>query len=289
MANAGLRVAPDKSSDGAPHHFLITALPVMEADRVRAVFLYLHEFVDHEGRVPYLDEAFAEEPATAIDVAAVAASRPAATRSEPGAAPASGTTPAPGAGPASASDPTPALDPTSGFLLDTLIARQVIRRRNDVSYLTLRAWRKPIRDSQIKALRHLKADPPRAFVSAAAQEVAAAAQAAFGAAAFGSVVPVPCGHSRRDDCFSVRLAQAAADYLGTACIEVFACAPREGTSHPRRSAALPKLRRIAEPVYPVLVVDDVASSGRHIEQVAGDLGVSRQGVFKIAWIGGDGA
>ena len=289
VADAGLKVA-DAGSEVAHHgpgmpdggdeehvltraeherFYVVTALPVAERGAVRAVLFHVREFFDPRIRGSALRRAFASEPEESTEPSRTTSERTVADPSKEG------------------GDEASVLDPTSGFLLDTLVVKKVIRQRNGVSYLTLRSWRKSIRDSQIKALRHLKSDPPAAFVAAAADEIAAAARAAFGAAAFGSVVPVPCGHSQRDDCFSVRLARAVAPRLGTSCAEVFACQARQGSSHPRRNTALPRLRKLSDPAFPVLVVDDVASSGRHIEQVSDALGASQQGIFKIAWIGGD--
>ncbi|MGL4975007.1 MAG: PAS domain S-box protein [Bosea sp. (in: a-proteobacteria)] len=181
------------------------------------------------------------------------------------------------------------LDPTARFLDETLISRQTVRSRKALSYITLRAWRKPIKAFQIDALKALKAMPPEAFVAAAADEIREAVLRLLGAAPLACVVPIPCGASGVPDCLSVRLAHVVAERLGKPCIEAFEPNFRPGVSHPKENLKRPplKLKPGVTLPGPCLLLDDVATSGAHLEEGSALLRTLNEGVFALAWIGGD--
>lgn len=179
----------------------------------------------------------------------------------------------------------PITEPTCDFLLDTLVSRQSVHHRNSVNYLSLRAWRKPLKQYQITALRSLKENPSEPFVGAIAREVAAASQRLFGRASVGSVVPVPCGSSGRPDCLSVRVAQSVSTILKVPFLNILEPQGKKGRSHPKNSARLAPYRVIGAANGPVLVVDDVASSGKHMELACSAIRDTGTAVTGIAWIG----
>ncbi len=181
------------------------------------------------------------------------------------------------------------LDPTARFLDETLIVRQSVRARKAVSYITLRAWRKPIKNFQIDALKALKSLPPDIFVARAAEEIVAGVTRLIGTTPLTCVVPIPCGASGVPDCLSVRLARAVAELMGKPCIEAFEPNFRRGVSHPKENMKRPPLKLkpgITLP-GPCLLLDDVATSGAHLEEGVGLLRTLNEGVFAMAWIGGD--
>jgi hypothetical protein len=175
-------------------------------------------------------------------------------------------------------------EPTSRFLVDTLVRRQVLKTRNDLFYITTRAWSSPIKAHQIKALRALKKSPPPDLVAAAADDIATAARRIYGTPMLNCVVPVPCGHSR-GECFSELLARAVAERLEIDYVAAFERRVRPGTSHPKKSAALPPLVQKQAVRGTALLVDDLATSGRHLEQASEALRKSCKHVVALAWIG----
>ncbi len=176
------------------------------------------------------------------------------------------------------------MGPVSRFLDETLIRAQRLNRRNQTSYVGVRRWRSAIKQHQIAALRALKSDPPTAFVNAVVAELADAVRTVYGAPEGVVVVPVPCGHSG-PGCLSGRLAQGLADILGVTMVEAFdPIDVARGSSHPRRNAARPSMR-LAHPVdKTVILVDDVASSGSHIDEAATLLRRTALAVWPVAWI-----
>lgn len=108
----------------------------------------------------------------------------------------------------------------------------------------------------------------------------------FGDQPAEGVTNIPCGHSRRTDCFGKRLAEAVAAHLQIKFVQVFADRPRAGVSHPKQFANVTPLRRIATPPGFVFVVDDLATSGQHLEEST--LALRQLGVTAsaIAWISG---
>ena len=180
----------------------------------------------------------------------------------------------------------PAVDTSGQFLLATLLHKTSIRNRNDVAYITLRRWSKPIKTHQIKALAICKAKPDTQFVDAIANDIAKHVRKIFGSPRFDCVMPVPCGHSKTNDCLSVQIAKRAAQLLGVPFVDGLEGCNRPGTSHPRKNAQLaaPKLKT-AQKFTSVLLLDDVATSGRHIELSVLTLRKIAEHITTISWIG----
>ena len=171
----------------------------------------------------------------------------------------------------------------SDFLLSTLVRQRRLMRRKGISYHALARWRSAIRDHQIAALRALKADPGDHFVDQVAQELADGARGLFGRETFRAITAVPCGHGG-ENCLSARLGRAVAAALDLPWIECFAPLPIDGSSHPRTNIARPPMQRIAAPDMPILLIDDVATSGAHIEEAARKLLETAPAVLPLAWI-----
>ena len=181
----------------------------------------------------------------------------------------------------------PLPEPSLAFLTETLVERRTIRSRKAISYLTLRAWRSPIREWQIKALKALKANIPPAMPEAIGDEILAEINALVGTAAFRAVVPIPCGHTREGPCLSLEMARTLAGKIGIPVVQAFVTQPTKGTSHPKENTRRPPLV-LAVPVQePVLLIDDVATSGAHIEEAVRLLKPHTGSVLAVAWIGGD--
>lgn len=176
---------------------------------------------------------------------------------------------------------------TSGlFLLSTLAKRTSIRNRKDVSYVTLRTCAKPIKEFQLNALKILKVNPDPAFIDQVAIEMAAHVKRLFGVPRVGCLVPVPCGHSGTNECLSVLITRSLANKLNVPYVDALAHQPRKGRSHPRKNAVLDRPKLVSDTAHEsVLLIDDVATSGRHIELAVQSLRSQAQHVTAIAWIG----
>jgi PAS domain-containing protein len=173
----------------------------------------------------------------------------------------------------------------SSFLLTTLIRQKKLLKRGRISFHSTAKWRANVKDTQIAALRAIKTDPPQAFLAAVADEMASAASALFGSQTFKAVVPVPCGSSG-PNCLSYRLAKLVAARLGVEFFDAFEPLPQLGSSHPKQNKRRPKMRLLKAPKVPVLLIDDVATSGEHIEEAATLLLQSAPAVLPLAWISG---
>lgn len=173
------------------------------------------------------------------------------------------------------------------FLLDTLIERKSILSRNAVSYLSLRAWRKPVKKHQIAALREIKAAPSPAFIDTVSQEITGGLDRLVGERPARFVTYIPCGHSRMGDCLSALLAKQIAVHLNLPLVSVFKPNFSTGTSHPKANLVRPAMEIDTRIVDPVLLIDDVASSGRHMEEAIGLLRQSTDVVLPVAWIAGN--
>ncbi len=178
-------------------------------------------------------------------------------------------------------------EPTVEFLLETLVQRRAIRTRKDVSYVTLRSWRSTIRAHQIKALKAIKRAAPASIAGEIAGEMRDDVRSLFGAGSFRAVVPMPCGHSQPGRCLSEEIAKALARELSLPVAHALSLPRQEGASHPKTNTRRAPMTLLSPVEGPVLLVDDVSTSGQHIEEAAKLLRGSGAGVLSIAWIGGD--
>ena len=169
------------------------------------------------------------------------------------------------------------------FLLDTLLLRSRVRSRNGISYYALRTWRKTIKTEQIAAIKAIKAGPHHPLEAQICDDVIHWIGSTFGAKRFAAIVPVPCGHSG-DDCLSLRAAQRLGAKLGIPVVEAFAPLAVTGSSHPKTNRTRPRMRLRQDLSGDILLFDDVATSGSHLEEATKLLRSERNSVTAVAWI-----
>src|SRR5262249_25718880 len=138
---------------------------------------------------------------------------------------------------------------------------------NDVAWASVRSWRADAKPRDLAAVRLCQTAVDPAVIGAAAEEIAAALRLLLGGLLSGwTATSVACGHSRRPDCFGKRLAQAVAEALALPFGAVFDDRFVAGVSHPKEFRKLPPLQWVRRPDGPMLVIDDIATSGWHIEE-----------------------
>jgi predicted amidophosphoribosyltransferase len=101
-----------------------------------------------------------------------------------------------------------------------------------------------------------------------------------------AITCIPCGHSRRPDCFGKRLARRVAELFGLPLLQVFADRFCSGVSHPKEFAKLPPLHQVAEPLPSMILVDDLATSGWHVEEALTALRNLGASASSFVWITG---
>jgi hypothetical protein len=171
-------------------------------------------------------------------------------------------------------------------LLGSLVYRPTIFRRNDVGWIAAGAWRAAAKVDDIAALKRAKRELNRWLIDGAAEMVAALVHQLRGDRAADAITNVPCGHSRRPDCLGKQIAQAVAGALDLPFLQVFADRPCSGVSHPKEFAKLPPLERIAGPAASMILVDDLATSGWHVEESLTSLRGLGASASAFVWITG---
>lgn len=177
-------------------------------------------------------------------------------------------------------------DTAGDFLLGTLNSRTSVRHRGGVAYIVFRTWSARIKSHQLTALEIVKQRRSPALIRQIATEIIGQMERLVSVKSLSHVVPVPCGHSKGVGCFSVDLASEISRQLHVPLSDVLMQPRRSGTSHPRKNTDLksPSLssdNRLGN----VLLVDDVATSGRHIQLAVKKLEPISDHVTAIAWIG----
>lgn len=171
------------------------------------------------------------------------------------------------------------------FLSETIVRKRSLLSRNSVVYHSLNQWRTSIKSHQISAIRLLKETPDSPLVPLIRDEIKEWIFGTFGRKAFDTVVPVPCGHSG-SDCLSRQISIAVAQQIGATQVDAFAPLKVRGSSHPRTNTTRPKMELCRPVKGRVLLVDDIASSGSHIEEAVRMLREIADSVVAVCWIGG---
>lgn len=176
---------------------------------------------------------------------------------------------------------------TVDFLTKTLVQRRRHHTRGHSSYITLRSWRRSIREHQITALRAIKLHHPALLADLAAEEIAEEVRTLIGASAFNAVAAVPCGHSPDGKCLSHAIALAVGRKLDLPVVGALKLKLAKGSSHPKTNLTRSRMHTDVALDGSILLVDDVSTSGEHLDEARSLLLRTCKSVFAIAWIGGD--
>jgi predicted amidophosphoribosyltransferase len=171
-------------------------------------------------------------------------------------------------------------------LLASLVYRPALFRRNEIRWIAAYAWRSRARVRGLRILKQEKEALDPVLIADAAQSIATLVREIFGNKPVDAITCIPCGHSRRADCFGKQLAQSVASAIDIPFLQIFADRPCPGSSHPRQCTTTPQLRQVADPPRSVMIIDDVATSGWHLEEAALMLRRSGVAASSIVWISG---
>ncbi|MEL7188844.1 MAG: phosphoribosyltransferase, partial [Pseudomonadota bacterium] len=167
--------------------------------------------------------------------------------------------------------------------LDTLIHELRLKKRHGTPYYLINKWRCTVEKQQKSAVKMIKRYRPVAMRDLIAEQLIEANLALMGPGC-RYVTNVACGHGG-ENCFARELAQAVARKLRIEFIDVFERLPVKGTSHPKTNKDRPKMKLVKVPRAPILLIDDVATSGSHIQEAAAKLKQHNCTVLPIAWCG----
>jgi hypothetical protein len=176
--------------------------------------------------------------------------------------------------------------PFNSKLLDYIVYRPAIYRRNGIRWISVYAWRSRRQTRGLAELKKAKAAPDPSLVTTAATPTARLVAEIFGDRPTDAITCIPCGHSKRADCFAKQIAQVVAELLDIPFVQLFADRPAPGASHPKTCASVPPLQQIAALPPSVIIVDDVATSGWHIEDAMVRLRGLGVKASAVAWISG---
>jgi hypothetical protein len=176
-------------------------------------------------------------------------------------------------------------EPSPGTSFGKLIWRPAVYARHGVTWLSARAWSAAAKPADLAALKHAKAGLDGNVIEVAAADVSHLAHTMLGNPPVAVTVVAP-GHSRRSDNFAVCVAESVAVRLGTPFLRCFADRFVSGSSHPKEFRKLPPLKLVAVPTGFTLLVDDLATSGFHVEEALQTLRQTGAAALGIVWITG---
>jgi hypothetical protein len=140
-----------------------------------------------------------------------------------------------------------------------------VRSRNGISYLTARRFSAQDRPGAIRAIKVLKAEAGARESALAAAEIVLLWLRLTGNPGAWTVTNIAGGH-RGGNSFGARLAVAVAERLSLGYLQVWRDWPIKGVSRPKEFRRLPPLDMRARPIGATHVIDDVATSGWHMEE-----------------------
>ncbi len=175
---------------------------------------------------------------------------------------------------------------TEEFLLETLAKHRAIHSRGGAAYITLRSWVSSIKTHQIRALRAIKSHGVDHFADCIAAELEAEIDRIAGFDGFTAIVPVPGGHSPNGSSLSTAIARSLSRRVRLPLIEVFDHLELTGKSHPKTNLTRPQMIARLRLTRPVILVDDVVTSGLHMQECISQLRQTCKTVLAIAWISG---
>lgn len=171
------------------------------------------------------------------------------------------------------------------FLANTAPKKMTLKSKSGCTFVSTRAWKAPIKDVQIAALEGLKIVPSPVFAELVARELFETISHIYSGMVFAAVVPIPGGSSGMPRSLSVIVAERLALKLSIPCKNVLVGALSSGRSHPHKSKNLKPYTLSEQITGHVLLVDDVATTGRHLALGTEALKAAGVQVAALAWVG----
>lgn len=168
----------------------------------------------------------------------------------------------------------------------TLVWRPALYARIDMFYVACRVWRASAKARDLRALKQAKISLDPAVIESAAEDVAAVARALLGSLEGWTVTTVAPGHSRVSDNFAVLLSRGVAERMNAPWQRCFKDRFIRGSSHPAQFRYLKPLDWLEQPRTPVLLVDDLATTGFHLREATLKLREAGVPVLAMAWLEG---
>jgi hypothetical protein len=191
-----------------------------------------------------------------------------------------------GTAPPGVSYPPVGEDAVLAFLANTLTPKIALRNKGDVSFIIVRQWKAALKEVQLSAFEGLKIRPSKVAANMIAQEISTVVAKFYEGTAFNAIVPVPCGSSGTSNCMSVEIARFVSEITGVPMKNCLVGEYGKGRSHPHKSKQLKPYSVQGDISGSVLLVDDVVTSGKHIQMAVDALRNKGVSVSAVAWLGG---
>jgi hypoxanthine-guanine phosphoribosyltransferase len=183
--------------------------------------------------------------------------------------------------------PVPAIgtDAIVAFLARTLPKHPTLKVRDGIAYTVVRRWRSQLKETQVAAIQALKISNDSVTAELAATEIVETVSKLFAGMKFDTVVPIPGGSSGMINSLSFQIGERVATKIKVPFLNCLESKTDIGSSHPKKSLKLKPYTVLGKISGTVLLVDDIATTGTHLQKA--HLALTNHGVavFAIAWIG----
>jgi hypothetical protein len=175
----------------------------------------------------------------------------------------------------------------ANYLMDTLPRKHVLHEIENGSFVSLRTWKKSIKNKQIEAYGQTSENPPDDFLEGIASELAVSAQRIFGTSSIETVVALPKVAGRATSNLPDLISQRVARKLGLKFFDGFSQKARTGGG--AKKSPVPAFEAALsyrpQSTGGVLLLDDLATSKNHIATAQGLIRDSGATCFAMSWLG----
>ena len=169
------------------------------------------------------------------------------------------------------------------FLLDSLVRRNALHSRRNVSFVTVRDWRSSLKDQQVVAMSTVRSRPPKWFARQMATEIMQASNELFGADYFSNVTSLPRLSRRHGHRLSLMVAEELAHMLSADYADLLEPVRHDKS---RNGGSVTYVTKEGAPVPgPTLLIHDTINSGRLIQVAVDHLRSEGRQVSVMGWVG----
>ncbi|MGI9412317.1 MAG: PAS domain-containing protein [Hyphomicrobiales bacterium] len=168
------------------------------------------------------------------------------------------------------------------FLLDSLVRRNALHSRRNVSFVTVRDWRRSLKDQQVLAMSTVRSRPPKWFARQMATEIMQASNELFGADYFSGVTSLPRLSRRHGHRLSFMVAEELTHMMSADYLDLLE--PVRSDTSKRGGGSVRYVTKARAP-GPTLLVHDTIHTGRLIQVAVDHLRSEGSQVSVMGWVG----
>ncbi len=173
----------------------------------------------------------------------------------------------------------------ANYLIDTLPRKHVLHENETGGFISLRTWRRSIKDQQFAAFVEATRAPPEEFLDFMASELSESAHKIFGSVSIQTVVPLPARDNSMSGGLSEIVSRRVAKQLGVKFANAFEYEPDQRLKGTGKSNSKTSLSFNHGVAGGVLLLGDFSASAEQIGAAQSLVRKSGSSCFAMSWLG----